>query len=878
MKKLKTYIYALAALAFLAVAAPACQDDVDSPAAGAPEANVKPNTSIADLKKRYWKEDKNYADTIKEYDGERVVIAGRVISSDEDGNIFKSLIIQDETAAMAFSIDSYNLYQNYRVGQEIVLDVTGMYIGKYAGLLQMGRPSWYTNGKTWQVSFMSKIYFQDHAQLNGMPEPAKIDTVVVNSFDQIPNDTEGLIKYQSQVVRFCNVHFEEGGKNTFSVYHTSVNEEQNRTLIDQNGNSRIVRTSGYAKFCAQKLPVGNIDLVGILSFYNDAWQILVMDTDGIYKATERPGAKDKPYTIAEAIEDIKGNVKANNVWVKGYIVGALQPEVESVMSSDDIQWGAPTITNTTLVIAPDADCKDVDKCLLVYLPADSPLRQYGNLRDNAKNLGKEILIKGNLGTYLGTYGLTDNGGKADEFEIEGVTIDTGAIPAGDGTQDSPYNCGQIIAKNPTSTTDAVESGIWVKGYIVGTMPTGGSSTTLSGTVFGVADAANTNLVLGPTADCTDYTKCIGIQLPIAMRDELSLAKVPGNLGKVLEVKGDIMKYCGGPGIKNLTDKVFDGGSVTPPTPSDDTYTLASSVTSGKAYVFVAGGKYNDNFTKNFGYMSTIDVPSGTNTEFKGNAASAMTFTAVDGGYNISTSEGKYLGAKNGYKTFDTTDDSASGRVWTVSIASDGTATITNVSTGKIVYQDPQYGSFGCYTPSEAASTYVLPQLFEFGGQGTTPTPGPVDPEPGPDTPSGDAITITGNQIGADGTIKTPFTVDGYTVTISQAGGATAPASNVYNGTATIRLYADNTISISGAKMAKIIFTINTATGSKRYTTLTPSTGAMSPAQASGDASATWAGSATDVTFTVGHDATLGSDGASKRGQVHVQSITIYPAK
>ena len=77
--------------------------------------------------------------------------------------------------------------------------------------------------------------------------------------------------------------------------------------------------------------------------------------------------------------------------------------------------------------------------------------------------------------------------------------------------------------------------------------------------------------------------------------------------------------------------------------------------------------------------------------------------------------------------------------------------------------------------------------------------------------------------------------------------------------------------------SEIVFNI-ASTNKFRYTTFTPNTGTLSPAQASGDTSVTWLGNATSVTFTVGHDATLGSDGASKRGQIHISDIVIYPAK
>lgn len=140
---------------------------------------------------------------------------------------------------------------------------------------------------------------------------------------------------------------------------------------------------------------------------------------------------------------------------------------------------------------------------------------------------------------------------------------------------------------------------------------------------------------------------------------------------------------------------------------------AAQMSSGE-FVFVSGGKYNVLFDSNYGYMSTTDIPAeATETSFRANAAYMLTFLEVDGGYNIATSTGKFLGAKDGFKTFDTTADSEANRVWTVEIAADGFATITNVATGKIVYQDPKYGSFGVYTAEEAADTYLLPTLYKL---------------------------------------------------------------------------------------------------------------------------------------------------------------------
>ncbi len=885
MKNIKSYIFGLLTAAVCAGALSACQDDFDTVAIQQPTSSLTPNTTLLELKEAFWSEDANYADTIgTREDGSHYIISGRVISSDEQGNVFKSLVIQDETAALAFSIDSYNLYLNYRVGQEIVMDVTDMFIGKYAGLQQMGRPSWYTNGKTWQVSFMSKEYFGQHAEVNGYPDAADIDTLTVNTFDQIENTPAGLRKWQSQLVRFKNVYFEDGGNKKFSAYHTSSNEEQNRNIIDRNGNKLIVRTSGYSTFWNEILPVGNIDLVGLLSYYNNNWQIIMIDGDGVIKVGDQPGTKEKPYSVAEAVDLQKQGVSAMG-WVKGYIVGAVAPEVETVSGNDDIEWTAPTVLNNTLVIGPTADCKDIASCLVIALPAESALRQYGNLRNNPGNLGKEILVQGEFASYMGTYGLTGNNGTPAEFEIEGVSIDTGEIPQGTGVKDSPYNVAQIIALNPTDTQTAVESGVWVKGYIVGSMPTGGSSTTLAGTSFGLADAAATNLVLGPTPDCTDPNKCIGIQLSTSIRGALALANVPGNLGKTLAIKGDVMKYCGGPGIKNGNEYVLGDGNDTPNPPVGEVVTSldatfeSGSLPQGWNNVNISGDKawYVTSFDNN--YYAAMTGYKGTTPPFDQ--------WLVSPGVDMSQVQNKTLSFRSQVNGYGST--TSVFEVYVLNSADVATATKTKLDctlatapasgysgftpSGAIdlsAYTGVIYIGFRYYATQDANyATWCVDDILlnSTGGQPDNPDD-PVNPD-NPDT--GDAVNILATAIGD---VPGSSTVNGYTFDIQKNSGATNPAHHA--NTEAIRLYANNTMTISGAAMGKIVITLAKDAG-YRYTDLTPSTGKIEPAQATGDTSITWVGNASEVTFTVGAIATMGSE-SGKPGQIRFKAVDIYPVK
>lgn len=554
MKPLKSYLAWVAVTLAVAGATTACQDDIDDPIIDAPVAKDQPNTSILELKTKYWNDATNYIDTIgTRDDGSHYVISGRVVSSDEAGNVFKSLVIQDGTAALSLSINSYNLYLKYRRGQEIVLDVTGMYIGKYNGLIQLGQPEWYENGGAWEASFMSPEYFTAHAQLNGFPDTSKLDTLVVNSFSELPTDPAGLIKWQSQLVRFNNVSFANGGKATFSEHKSNVNQ----SLVDAEGSSINVRTSGYSNFWNKTLPEGHGDVVAILSYYGTSgWQLILNDYEGCMNfgnPTVPEGSQSKPWSVDKAIEIEKAGTEKSG-WVSGYIVGAVGPEVTEVKSNDDIEWKADPLLSNTLVIGQTADTKDIAHALVIELPDGSKLQTLGNLVDNPGNYGKQIALHGTLAKAMGTFGITGNNGTTNEFSIEGLNPGGEGIPEGTGVKESPYNCAQVIA--------GVSGNAWVKGYIVGSS----AGKTAAEMTNATGAAATSNIFIAAKADETDYSKCVPVQLPIGeIRTALNINANPGNLGKVVAVKGSLEKYFGQPGVKTVTEFDLEGG-VTPPTP------------------------------------------------------------------------------------------------------------------------------------------------------------------------------------------------------------------------------------------------------------------------------------------------------------------------
>ena len=132
------------------------------------------------------------------------------------------------------------------------------------------------------------------------------------------------------------------------------------------------------------------------------------------------------------------------------------------------------------------------------------------------------------------------------------------------------------------------------------------------------------------------------------------------------------------------------------------------------------------------------------------------------------------------------------------------------------------------------------------------------------------MTVNATDFALNGATATA-TQGAYTLTLDKAAGTTNPA--YHEKTGAMRLYNGGTLTVKGAAMTKIVITL--ASDAKfRYTTFTPSTGKLEPAQATGDKSITWVGDASEVTFTVGAQATMGSDGESAKGQIRFTAVDI----
>lgn len=116
-----------------------------------------------------------------------------------------------------------------------------------------------------------------------------------------------------------------------------------------------------------------------------------------------------------------------------------------------------------------------------------------------------------------------------------------------------------------------------------------------------------------------------------------------------------------------------------------------------------------------------------------------------------------------------------------------------------------------------------------------------------------------------------FTSGDFNFTTKKNNGQTAPTQNA--STKDLRHYAKNTITISGAKMTKMVFTMSDA-GKKQWATVTASEGTMTVDKTNG--TTTWENTngSSSVTLTVGDNNDFGSNTKKKAGQFNVDKVDI----
>ena len=281
MKSVK-YIQMIMMALVMGLGLTSCMDDDwkapsgDTPAYGNNTLQEKNVISIEDLKTNYGITKDMINDTVRIDDG--IQIKGVVTGNDAEGNIYNEIALQDETGGILVCIAQGGLCGQIQVGQEILIDLGGLYIGAYRSQPQIGVPYTSTSASGAKSTYPSRIAraeWQTRFKLIGKPDATKL---VAKEFDYESlkgNETE-LYKYAGCLVKATGVGFAKAdGKTTYapksegaSTGYGVMRAFKNMTTgKDYTTNEFGVRTSCYSDFAAEKLPEGKLTVTGILTCY-----------------------------------------------------------------------------------------------------------------------------------------------------------------------------------------------------------------------------------------------------------------------------------------------------------------------------------------------------------------------------------------------------------------------------------------------------------------------------------------------------------------------------------------------------------------------------------------------------------------------------------
>lgn len=403
MKKIK-----FIALAFLALTLGSCMGDgyadpdLTEKVPAAPWGNnslrEKNVISIADLKTQFAtviNSDNGYKQIEKD-----MMIKAVVTGNDVSGNIYNQVSVQDASGAIIIAINGSGLSGYLPVGQEILVNLKGLYIGSYKKLPQIGGVNTKLSDGSLGMGKIERAIWNKHFKILN-PGEADASTVVPEEFDRTKlnnltkEEKAAFAAYMEtnvgKLMTLKKVKFASAnGTNVWAPGDTNTSLE----LIDAetgkriNKNNLVVRNSGYSKFANEVIPQGVFDITGIFTRFGDTWQIVLRSTDDL-KASETGGTLEKPYTVAQALEKINAGTAGDaKVYATGIIV--------KVKDVDTGQYG-----NGTFVISDDG--KDTEgKTLEVFRCFNIDGAKWTEETKGILVPGKKVVVSGTLLDYNGT--------------------------------------------------------------------------------------------------------------------------------------------------------------------------------------------------------------------------------------------------------------------------------------------------------------------------------------------------------------------------------------------------------------------------------------------------------------------------------------------
>lgn len=218
---------------------------------------------------------------VDEFSGDtvEVYLYVEVIGNDMSGNLYKNIYVRDASVenghAINMSVDKTGLYNFYPIGQKFYIRCSGLYIGRYNGLPQLG---YIYNGG---IGRMADALFDSHVYKDGgvpnladMPKPIEI---------AVAGDLKPELL--NQLVILKNVKFSRDDVGLAFAPAPPVGENPtstDRTMIFSDGSEVKLRTSSACRFSSKAVPDSIGDVICIYTVFGSAAQMYIRSFTDIF--------------------------------------------------------------------------------------------------------------------------------------------------------------------------------------------------------------------------------------------------------------------------------------------------------------------------------------------------------------------------------------------------------------------------------------------------------------------------------------------------------------------------------------------------------------------------------------------------------------------
>lgn len=198
---------------------------------------------------------------------------GYVISSDEGGNFYKKLILQDRpenpTAGIQVLIDDTSLFTTYNIGRKVYVKLAGLSLGYQNGVLQLGK--------------------QNRSSVVIIPGPL-IDEHIIRTTQTVeitalPLEISNFSENHKNIyVRLENVQFNrnivrEDARFTFAGEAIDRFDGERQLESCRNSAVTILSTSTFSNFKSLLLPTNSGNLEGVLTRnFTDDFFVVILNT------------------------------------------------------------------------------------------------------------------------------------------------------------------------------------------------------------------------------------------------------------------------------------------------------------------------------------------------------------------------------------------------------------------------------------------------------------------------------------------------------------------------------------------------------------------------------------------------------------------------